>query len=195
MDPITIGLMLAGTGLSLFGGMGAAKESKKQAAISQQIFQQEKLANEQRRQAMELDSSRRKIENIRQGQLAQSMALSTTVNQGAQFGSGASGGLAQVTNQTYWNDLGISQNLQIGQNLFAIDDKIGGLKSQMSASQSKQSTYQGYSAMGQSLVGSAGTIGQMSRGFGSLGGATVTPTRTWADFMRDISPYNKGGFY
>lgn len=197
-DPVSIGLMVGGLGLNFLGGMGQAKEAKKQSQLSAQIYQQEILANQQRRQAMELDASRRKVENIRTGQLARAQALTNATNQSAQFGSGLQGGLAQVTGRTYWNELGINQNLQIGQNLFNIDEAIGGLKTQISSSQSRASSSAGLSEIGNAMFKVAPTVGQIFGG-GSLGGAQVTygqtQPQTWGDFYRQIGTYNRGGMY
>src|SRR6478736_2089310 len=104
MDPISIGIMAIGTGLDLFGkvlGMGAAKKeaalNKQAAQYNMQIAQNEMKVEEQKRNAMRLDASRKQIENIRSAQLARSMAVNNAVNQNAQFGTGLSSGLAQIT--------------------------------------------------------------------------------------------------
>jgi hypothetical protein len=192
MDPISIGIMAVGTGLSLFGQMGARKAAKKDRALAQQISQQEILLERQRRQAMRLDASRKLIENIRNSQLARAVATNNSVNQNAQFGSGIAGGMAQISGRENWNALGIEQNLQIGENMFGINEKISGLKAQRSEAQSDMYDSQGLSQLGSTLVKIGPTVGSLAGGQSLSTSQSSAGMQTWAGFT---SSFGRGGLY
>lgn len=88
--------------------------------------------------------------------------MAAAVNQGAQFGSGIQGGQAQATDQGLFNSAGINQNLEIGRNIFGLNDQISGQKSLMSQSQSAQATDQGIASLGGAVVKNAGMIGNIA---------------------------------
>jgi small-conductance mechanosensitive channel len=171
-----------GGGMQLFGGLGQAKASKRNAQIEQQIATQERAQNALRRQSMELDANRKKIENIRNVQLSRAMAMNTAVAQGAQFGSGLAGGLAQITGRGNWNELGINQNLQIGQNMFNIDDQISNLKMQKAEVGGDMATAQGISSLGGSIMKVAGSFSSLAGGFGgeAASGGSSYRSPSWA---------------
>ncbi len=169
MDPISIGLGVVGLGMSLFGGSEASSAARHQAEISRQVAGQEQLVNAQKQQAMELSSRRQQLEIMRNSQRARSMALNSAVNQGAQFGTGLQGGLAQIADSEAYNMLGVNQNLQIGRNISGINDTISGLKGQMAGAQADQATAQGLQSLGGALMTNAGTIGNLGKNaFGSM---------------------------
>lgn len=142
-------------------------DSKKAHQIEQQIAAQEQQANEVRRQAMNLSARRQNIENIRNTQRQAALSTATANNQGAMFGSGYAGGRAQVLDTGYWNSAGIDQNWQLGNQMFDIDGRISGLKSQLSNVQSSMYTDQAISGLGRSISGSASGLGNLFQGFGS----------------------------
>jgi len=171
MDPLTLGIGAVSLGLQLFGGFSAANTQNQIAQLNSQVYSQEKLANKQRQDAMELSARRQTMETFRNVQRARAMGTAAAVNQGAQFGSGLQGGNAQATDQGFWNASGIQQNLQIGRNLFGIDNTISGLKSQISSLQGSVATDEAIAGMGGALGKNAGTLGNIFSSFGSLGGA------------------------
>lgn len=173
MDPLTLGAGIVGIGLQLFGGLGASKDAQRQAEISKQIAGDEQQINQQKYQQMQLEASRSSLQQFRNIQRMRSQATAAAVNQGAQFGSGLEGGLAEVQNEGMFNVQGINQNLQFGQTIFGINNDISSKKMQLADVQSSQATNQGLMSLGGSLVSNAGTIGKLgqnlSSGFGKLG--------------------------
>lgn len=153
MDPLTLGIGAISLGMQFFGGAKAAEASSQSAQASQRIAGLEQDVNAQRKTAMELSSRRQQMEIFRNNQRARAMASNAAVNQGAQFGSGIQGGLAQVQDESMTNYLGVSKNLEIGNNIFGINDKISQQKSLISGLQSDAATYNGISSMGGSLMG------------------------------------------
>lgn len=186
MDPISIGLGLAGLGLSLFGGMGQASVASQQAQISSQvatvggqIATDEQAVQAQKQQQMQLEASRANLQNFRNTQQAQARNLSNATAGNSQFGSGLQGGQAGAKDQGLFNSLGINQNLQIGQNIFGIDSdisqkriQIAGLQSQSALLGGQAATDQGYASLGGALLKSGPIIGALGK---NLGGFSTNP--------------------
>lgn len=171
MDPLTLGITAVSMGMQLFGGMGAAENAREAHRLQGEVAGLEGKVNDQRRSQMELSARRQQMEIFRNNQRARAMGTNAAVNQGAQFGSGLQGGLAQVQNQSMWNSLGISQNLEIGRNIFGINDEISRKKAQISNVQGEMATNQGIASFGGQLMNSAEPISRISRyGFGGGGG-------------------------
>jgi hypothetical protein len=171
---IGLGLQAA----SFFGGQGSAdaynEEQKQQIQLQKQV-------EAQRRQAMELDASRKQRENIRQVQRARSVALTNATSQGAAQGSGLQGGYGQIQGQGAWNALGISQNLQIGRNIFDLNAQISDSKIRMADAQRDQQFWQGLGSLGSSMTSAAGGFGKLGSGFG--GGKPGGPSMTGANAL------------
>lgn len=169
MDPISAGLNVVGLGMQLYGMFGGASASSKASDISHAIAEDEKQINAQKYQQMINDSQRRQLEIFRNAQRQRSMATAAAVNQGASSGSGLQGGLAGVSNMSYFNSLGVSQNLEIGQNIFGLNNDISDKKAQMADVQGEQAMYQGIASLGGSMMKSSGTFGALGKNaFGSL---------------------------
>ena len=145
------GLQAIGTGLQIAGGLNAMSAQKEEAEASRGITQLEMKADLQRRQAMELSAQRSSLEVTRNAQRARSMATENAVSSGSQLGSGLQGGLAQIQGQATTNQLGINQNLQIGRNIFDINQGISAARIAESNAKGKEATAQGISSLGSSI--------------------------------------------
>src|SRR5882762_9034564 len=170
MDPIT-GLTLAtqvvGLGLSIFGGASSASDAKHAAQIQSNIAGLEGGLEDQRHTAMELAARRNSLEVLRANQRARSTAINNATNQGAQFGSGLQGGLAQVQDQGLFNLAGVNQNLEIGEAMFGINKQITGQKQQLTQVQGQQATDQGIASLGGALVKSGPMLGSIGSSIGA----------------------------
>ena len=191
MDPFTL-LGLVGAGMSfggsigsLFGSSKANDEKMKQAQLQMQI-------EAKRRQAMELNARRQQTENLRNTQLQRSMAITSATAQGAQFGSGLAGGLAQVSGQGYWNSQGISHNLALGQDIFGLNAQISQSKLAEGSYGSQAAMYQGISSMGSSLFNVSGKLGNI---FGSTGGSSNAQTNWGPTYGDAINMMGRGAIY
>jgi hypothetical protein len=160
-----IGLSAAGAYSSYQGAKGQAEASKQMAAIE---MQQEKV----RMQAMELSARRQQMEVVRNQQRARSLALTVANSQGAQFGSGLSGGYGQIAGQTGVNLLGISQNLGFGEQMFALNNQLSQTKMQYADAGSQMALGSGLSSLGGTLLNNMEPLSafgkQASAGFGSM---------------------------
>lgn len=164
-----ISAILGGAGMigSIVGGIGAMSTSAemsnsamREAALQQQI-------QEQNHKSMVLEARRKSTEILRTQQRANAMALQSATNQGAQFGSGLQGGLAQVSGQTATNLAGVNQNMQIGEAIYGLNNKISAEKMLQAQLGGQMSMYQGISSLGGSVMKSSGAIGDMMQGWGS----------------------------
>lgn len=94
--------------------------------INNATIQAQQQIEAQKAQAMEMDARRQQLEVIRNQQRGRAMALATATAQGAKSGSGLQGGYGQVSGQSGVNLLGIQQNLQIGRDIFGLNQTISG---------------------------------------------------------------------
>ena len=174
IDPISAGLGIVGLGLQIYGNMSAAENARKSSEVRQSIANEERNINEQKRTQMELSARRDSLQIYRNQQRQRAMATQAAVNQGASRGSGLQGGIAGVDAGSFFNLAGIDQNLQIGRNIFGINDRISGYKQQLASYESDAATDAGLASLGGSIMKSSGTIGQIvgnyTSGFGSTGG-------------------------
>lgn len=208
MDPVTLatlGVTAIGLGTSLFGSSKASSDSKRAAQLGQQyaaqsiqffdqsqavsndITQNNYQQNDVRRQAMNLMNSRQQLEILRTSQRARAMALQAGVSQGAQYGSGVAGGIAQAKDQANWGLLGGSQQTQLGNQMFNLDNSLTGLRANMTQIQTNaniaKATYegqmtgiqgniasdQGLMSLGGSIMKAGPMIGPLASGLGGLG--------------------------
>lgn len=163
MDPISIGLGVVGFGLQLFGMSQANEAAQQSSSIKKGIAQDEQRINEQKRQQMLLESSRKQMEIFRNMQRQRAMATAAAVNQGASGGSGLQGGLAGVTGQSLFNSLGINQNVELGQNIFSINNDISSKKMQLADVETQQSEAAGWASLGGSLIKAGPTFGALGQ--------------------------------
>lgn len=173
MNPLSIGLGIVGIGMSIFGGFGAADKASQASQINMQIAGDEQKINNQKRMQMELEANRSQLQNMRNAQRLRAQATAAATNQGATFGSGLYGGLAEITDTENTNRTSINQNLGIGRNIFGLNDDISSRKSQLAQVQGEAATDQAWASLGGALVSNAGTIGNIGQnigaGFGRIG--------------------------
>jgi hypothetical protein len=187
------GAAIAGVGMQGYGAMKGSKAAKQQAAAAQAQAAEEMRLNALRRQQMELENQRKQREQIRSGQRARALALTTSTAQGASgAGSSALGGAyGQISGGLQNNLLGLNQAHQMGILSFGINDNISGIRQQMAGYQSDMATAQGWSSFGGSLMGAASTMGRIG---GNLGGGTQSLGMNYSQPTFGVTP-NYGGMY
>jgi hypothetical protein len=173
MDPISLAISGVGLGMQIFGGMGQAADAKKAAQISKDEATQEMGINNVKQQQMELEGRRMQMENIRNNQRARAMATNAATTQGAQFGSGLAGGLAQINDQTNYNMNGVSAALGFGRQISAYNNNISGDKMQMADVQADSAKNAGLASLGGSLMKSGGTLGNLFSTGASAAGSGI----------------------
>lgn len=174
MDPVTLAIGGVGLATSIFGGMGAAHDASQISADEQQKFGLEQQVNEQRRIQMNLSARRQQLEDFRNTQRARAMGIAAAVSQGAQYGSGAAAGAGAVKSQGLYAAQGVSQNLQIGNNIFGLDNQISGINSQEAALKGNMATNQQWASLGGSIMSNAGTLGKTATYLGGQASNAVS---------------------
>lgn len=172
MDPISLAVGAVGLGMQIFGGLSSANNASQQASVSSNIASQEQSINNAKQQAMQTQARRTQMENVRNIQRARAQGTEAAVSQGAQFGSGLQGGLAQATDQGLFNMQGVNQAVQTGQQIAGYNANISSDKMQLATLGGQAATDQGISSLGGALMKSGPMIGQLgqtaTKGFGSL---------------------------
>jgi hypothetical protein len=163
MNPLTIGLSIAGLGMQLFGAAGASSNAREAANINKGIAGDEQQINEQKRLQMEMSARRQQVEVMRNAQRTGAQSTAAAANQGALFGSGYAGAQGQITSQAGFDTQGITGNLAIGENIFNTNNDISSKKMQLADVQSSQATDTALMSLGGSMVSNAGTIGNIGK--------------------------------
>ena len=140
---ITGGLEGLGFAGSVYSAFQSSSAAKAKANAEKQIASLEMQADQVRRQAMETSARRQQLQTVRTAQQARAMALSTAVGQGAQFSSSAEAGQAQTASASAYSNLGVSQNLQFGEQLFGINQSIDQQKIAEADAEGKLASSQG----------------------------------------------------
>lgn len=157
---------VAGAAISYFGASESAAAAEKSTAAQKAIIEGEQRIEAQKRQAMELDAGRKRLQLVRNAQKARALALTNATSQGAGQGSGLQGGYGQIAGDTGTSMLGLNQNLMIGRNIFDINAQISQQKIAMAEAGVQAQEGAAYSSAGSSVMGSIGTIGKLSSGWG-----------------------------
>lgn len=166
MDPVSAGIGIIGLGIKLFSGFSAMGSAQQAYNIQSNISGLENQVNDQREQQMQLSARRQDLEIYRKTQQLKAQSLSGATAGNAQFSSGAKGGQDEVTSEGAFNAFGVNSNLAIGENIFSLNKQISGQKLALSGVQTSMATDQGIGAIGTSLMGGAGTIGNIFKGMG-----------------------------
>lgn len=166
MDPISLSLSAIGFGLQIAGGLGQASSAKEIARVSNDKAQHEMQINTMKQQQIRLEAQRMQMQDTRNMQRSRAMALNAATSQGAQYGSGLQGGLAEVTNQGLFNIQGVRQALQTSEAVYGQNQFITQDNAKIASLQGDASTSQGISSVGGSIMKSAPGLGQLLKGFG-----------------------------
>ena len=169
MDPVSLGIAAVGVGMQIYGSYKQYENAKEVAAVSQDVARQEQAINNAKMRQMELEGRRTQLQNVRNAQRARAQAVQAATTQGAQFGSGLQGGLAQIQDQMGWNMLGVDQALATGREINTYNNNISNDKQRLASLGADAAEAQGYSSLGGALIKSGPIVGQISQGFGGSG--------------------------
>ena len=157
----TAAIAAVGLGIAAYGTVKTQKALKEQNAAQQAAIDAQQQSEALRQKQMNLDAMRRQREIVRAGIQARSLALATATTQGAQGGSGVQGGFAQIAGRTNWNALGVAQNQEIGNAMFASNQNLLTAYRSSANAQTDVSTYQGLTSLGGAIMTNAGAIGRV----------------------------------
>lgn len=148
MAAVTTALLAAGLAATAVGTAVSYVGQKKQTAALQK-------AETAREAQMRLNARRERREIVRQGIIAQGVALFRTSAQGAQFGSALPGAQGQIAGQTGRGVVASNQNEALGSSIFAANQDY------YSAS-GITSFGSGLTSLGQSVINNLGPIERLS---------------------------------
>lgn len=168
MDPISLGIQAVGFGLQLFGGSQQAEISKEISQASYDKAQREGNINDLKQQQVRLESQRMQMQNVRNIQRQRALATASATSQGAQYGSGLEGGLADVTNQGMFNMQGVNSALQTSNQIYTQNIGITQDNMKVASLQGEAASAAGMASLGGALMKAGPIIGQISQGFGGF---------------------------
>jgi len=152
---------LTSVGGGIFSSISQSEDASKVASIQKNIVGLEMQAEKQRKTAMELNARRQMMEQVRIGQRARAMSLNTATNQGAQFSSALGGAYGGIAGQISTNQLGVEQNLSIGENLFSINNSIDQQKIAMADAKSQEASDEAFGSLFKGIGSSAPALGKL----------------------------------
>lgn len=168
IDPISATIQAVGLGLQIFGGMKQSSIAHEQAGVSMDVASHEQQINSLKQQQTEMEAKRMQLQNIRNNQKARAMATASATNQGAQFGSGLQGGLADIDSQSLFNMQGVNQALWTSGQIFGQNNSISNDKMKMASLGADMSDAQGLSSLGGAMIKAGPTVGNIAGGFGNM---------------------------
>lgn len=161
IDPISSSLGIIGIGMQIYGNMEAAQTAKQIASISSANAGLEGNINSVKQTQMNFEARRQQLEIFRNTQRARAQGMQSAVNQGAQYGSGLAGGLADTTNQGMFKSAGVANNQILGNQVFGYNAQISSNNQQIATLKGQQAEDQGWSSLGQNILSSSGTVGNI----------------------------------
>lgn len=144
---ISAGVGLAGLGLQGYSALGQMRSQKEAAAISQ------KQEDVRERQA-QVAALRERREIARRAISQRAVALSNATAGGASESSGYAGGVAQITSEEGRLTGAVTQNLDLGEQMFGLNKQLASVKGDIA-------TYQGLGEFGKAGVTSSDAIGRI----------------------------------
>lgn len=177
--------LIAAASLAVAAGGAAAQYAGSQTAShrSDDALKQQQQLEAKRQQQMELDAARRKRELVRNQIAARSAAVATATSQGAsaEGSSALPGAYGSISGRTNVNELGVNQNLELGQQTFALNEGILGSYRGAAEGTSMASFGAGLSSLGGALLKNEGVISRIGTYFttpsvGSPYDSVGTPT-------------------
>lgn len=188
LDPISATMGAIGLGLQIFGGMKQSGIAHQQAEVSMDVANHEQQINTLKQQQTEMEAKRMNMENIRNNQKARAMAVSSATNQGAQFGTGLQGGLADIDNQSLFNMQGVNQALWTSGQIYGQNNSISDDKKKMASLGADMSDAQGLSSLGGAMMKAGPMVGNIAGGFGNM-------FKSGGNFSGTPGASNTGGLY
>lgn len=177
-------------------GMSEQRRAASSAADAQaNIAAQERYQESVRRQAMELEARRRKIELFRNMQQARAQSLAAATNQGAGLGSGLAGAYGQMSGDYNTNALSIDQNLAQGNQIFNSNSLVSDYRMQLGSANAQSAFGSSMMGLGNSLLSNAGTINRIGQGFNFGSNSYGYSSSNNSTYGGTISNIGRGGIY
>lgn len=144
-----------GTVMQVAAAQKAAKAQKAALAAQQR-------AETIRERAMEIDATRRRREQIRQGIIQRAQAQSAAVQQGAEHGTALPGAYSQIAGQTNYAVQGINSQETLGHELFATNRQVLQARKDEADAGAQSALGAGISSLGGAFGRSMGSLGRLA---------------------------------
>jgi hypothetical protein len=158
---------------------------KEQGRLSELASEESRKAEMLRARQMELDATRQRRDVIRNYIRTSAAAKAAAFAQGAEKGSGLSGGLAQIFGDYGRDLLATGQNLEIGRGIFAANiaqseylSSVNMLRTKENILNSKLGTVQNTFNAKLQAAGAAGQVGDTGTSYTQLGTSLVSSSET-----------------
>ena len=154
--------LVIGLGVSIFGTIMQVTAAQKAAAAQQKALSAQQRAEASREQAMRLDATRKKREQVRQSIIQRSQALSTGTAQGAQYGTALPGAYGQIgaTAASNFGSIGVQES--IGAEIFSQNRQVFSARKEEAAAGAQSALGSGISSLGGAIGRGLGGIGRLS---------------------------------
>ena len=153
-----LALTAVGTAATAYGTYQQVQGAKKVDAANRQMIALQQKQDDLRQKQMELDATRRRRQTVREMLRARSMALATATAQNVSQGSVLPGAYGGISGQTGVNQLGISQNEEIGAGIFDLNRQISATGFARSSGQTQIATGAGISSLGGAIIQNLGPL-------------------------------------
>jgi hypothetical protein len=157
---LTASLALGATGAAVqYSGQRAQAEAQEKGVKAQQD------AEASRRRQMEIESSRRQREIIRQGVLQRAQTQAAAAASGGSGSSLEAGALGGITGQQAYNSQGVEHAEGLGQSIFSANQRLLGARREEAAAGSTVALGGGLSSLGNRISNNLGEIRRISASF------------------------------
>jgi hypothetical protein len=144
-------------GAAVAGGLGLSAAGLYANVQGQnQVAEASKRAEEIRQKQAELTAFRERREIIRKAMAARAVALANTTGAGAEFSSALSGAYGQVGSEEARSVAAVSQNMELGNQMFKANQQVTSGKQMIGLGQGAQD-------FGKQLVNASPAIGQVGQ--------------------------------
>lgn len=156
---------IGGLALGTVGMVQQQKGMKKASEAQAYAIAEQQKAEALRKQAMNLDASRRKREMVRNQVAAMGKAESIATNQGSQLGSALPGAYGGISGRTGVNVQGVNQNVELGQGIFDANAAASDQYRAAALAGGSAATGTGLASLGGMLLNNFQQIGQIGSWF------------------------------
>lgn len=156
---------IAGLGLAVYSTIQQREATDRATEAQAAAISEQRRAEALRKQAMDLDATRRRREVVRNQVYSMARAEATATNQGAEFGSVLPGAFGGISGRSGVNELGINQNQELGGAIFDTNMRVSQHYETAARAGGDASMAAGLGSLGGMLLNNYRTIGQVGSWF------------------------------
>lgn len=162
---IGIASSVIGTGTGIISSIEQSRRAESANEATQEAAAASARAERARQRQLELDSLRRRRRALRESIIAQGAGITSAANQGVSLESSpVQAGQQQITSQFFSEESAITQNEELGQQVFAANEDVAIARGRAQTEQNRgASTFsgRGLSSLGETLITNSERIGRI----------------------------------